>query len=53
MILCLNCEKELEKESEIYFDEYEIYAKAYICDCGGEFMTSIQLNELLDKIKKE
>jgi hypothetical protein len=53
MILCLNCDEKLEEESEVYFDEYEIHAKAYICKCGGEYMTSKQLNDLLDKIKKE
>jgi hypothetical protein len=53
MIVCINCEKELSEEKEIYFSEHDIYANAYICECGGEFMTSHQVEELLNKIKKE
>jgi hypothetical protein len=53
MIVCLNCGIELSEEKDIYFSEYEIYAKAYICECGGEFMTSDQLDDMLNKIKKE
>lgn len=53
MIDCTSCGKTIEKETEVFLPEYEVYAPVYVCQCGAEYMDSLQFEVTVERIKQK